>query len=308
VSPPLVSIVTPSYNQAEFLEATLLSVLEHDYPNLEYVVVDDGSTDGSVDVIRRHADRLAWWTSQENAGQVAALNRGFARATGEYLGWLNSDDVLLPGAISAVVAELEADPELLLAYGDNVFVDEAGREVAAAPAREFDLATMIRTCENSVPQPGSLFRRRALELAPLNERGYYFFDYEFVVRLGAAGAVRHVPRTLAGYRLHPASKTVGDPLRKARDYVRLADEFFGGPDFPAALGSHARAGKASAYLAASGYSYAGLDLGAARRQFLRGLALSRGRVPARALAIAARSVLPRRLVAYARARREGGGA
>jgi glycosyltransferase involved in cell wall biosynthesis len=303
VSAPLVSIVTPSYNQAQYLEETLLSVLEQDYPSLEYLVVDDGSTDGSREIIERYADRLDWWTVQPNAGQVAALNRGFERARGEYLGWLNSDDVLLPGAIAAVVEVLEANPEALLVYGDNVFIDEAGREVAAAPAQELDLARMIRRCQNGVPQPGSLFRRRALEIAPLNEHGYYFFDYEFVIRLAVTGPVRHVAKNLAGYRLHPESKTVGDPLKKAGDYVRLAEEFFGAPDFPDELQEHARAGKASAYLSASGYSYAGLDLPRARRQLLRGLALSRGRVPPRSLAIGARSFLPRALVERGRARR-----
>jgi glycosyltransferase involved in cell wall biosynthesis len=303
--PPKVTIVTPSYNQGDFLEATIVSVLEQDYPNLEYFVVDDGSTDGSEEVIRRYADRLAWWTIQENAGQVAALNRGFARANGEYLGWLNSDDVLLPGAIGAVVAELESDPELLLVYGDNVFIDETGRELAAAPAQEFDLVRMIRHCENGVPQPGSLFRRRSLEIAPLNERGYYFFDYEFAIRLGTAGRVKHIAQNLAGYRLHPESKTVAAPLRKAGDYVRLAEEFFGAPDFPMELRAHIRAGRASAYISAGGYAYAGLDLPRARRYLLRGLALARGRVPARALGIAARSFQPRWLVARERTRRAG---
>jgi glycosyltransferase involved in cell wall biosynthesis len=298
--PPRVTLVTPSYNQGEYLEATILSVLEQDYPNLEYFVVDGGSTDGSEEIIRCYADRLAWWTIQEDAGQVDALNRGFARATGAYLGWLNSDDVLLPGAIGAVVAMLESDPELLLVYGDNVFIDEVGRELAAAPAQEFDLGTMIRECRNGVPQAGSLFSRRALEIAPLNERGYYFFDYEFAIRLGAAGRVRHIARDLAGYRLHAESKTVANPLRKAGDYVRLAEEFFGAADFPDELRAHTRAGRASAYLAAGEYAYTGLDLRRARRYLLRGLLLARGRVPLRALGIAARSVLPRGLIARLR--------
>src|SRR5919205_2775909 len=114
---PLVSIVTPSYNQAAFLEETIRSVLEQDYGPIEYVVVDDGSTDRSVEIVERYADRLAWWTRQENAGQVAALNRGFERTTGEYMAYLNSDDTLLPGAIARMVAELERDPDLWLDYG-----------------------------------------------------------------------------------------------------------------------------------------------------------------------------------------------
>jgi glycosyltransferase involved in cell wall biosynthesis len=302
MSEPRVTIVTPSYNQAAYLEQTILSVLEQDYPNVEYIVIDDGSTDGSAEIIRRYGDRVSWWETRKNGGQVAALNHGYASATGEYLGWLNSDDVLLPGAITAVVEALEADPELLLVFGDNVFIDESGAEIGPAPAQEFDLARMIRRCENGVPQPGSLFRRRALEIAPLNERGYYFFDYEFAIRLGSVGKVQHLPRMLAGYRLHPQSKTVGDPVRKADDYVRVAEEFFAAPDFPEGLKRHTDAGRASAYLSASAYCYSGLQLGRARRYLLRALLVSNGQLQARQVAIAARSLLPRWLITRLRAR------
>src|SRR5947208_5614134 len=125
---PLVSIVTPSYNQVAFVEDTIRSVLEQDYEPIEYVVVDDGSTDGSVEIVRRYEDRLTAAIAQENAGQVAALNRGFARTSGEYMGYLNSDDTLLPGAISRLAAELESDPNLLLVYGDALYADEHGRQ------------------------------------------------------------------------------------------------------------------------------------------------------------------------------------
>jgi glycosyltransferase involved in cell wall biosynthesis len=299
---PCVTLVTPSYNQGAYLEATIRSVLEQDYPNLEYVVVDGGSTDDSLDVIRRHEARIDRWEVQPGASQAATLVDGFARASGEILGWLNSDDVLYPGAISAVVDALEADPELLLVFGDNVFVDEEGHELGPAHAQPFDLARMVRSCENGVPQPGSLFRRRALELVPLGE-GYYFFDYEWVIRLGAVGKVAHLPRELAGYRLHPRSKTVGDPLRKATDYVRVAEQFFAAQDFPETLRPFAREGRATAYLSAAAYAYAGLELGRARRYLLRGVILSRGRASWSALAPALRSLLPRALVTRLRARR-----
>ncbi|MDB4955914.1 MAG: putative glycosyltransferase [Myxococcales bacterium] len=302
-----VSIVTPSYNQAQFLEETIVSVLEQDYPNIEYVVVDDASTDGSLEIARRYESRLHKLVVQENAGQVAALNHGFRHTDGELLGWLNSDDVLLPGAVSAVVRELERDPQALLVYGDNVFIDEAGnripRERASAEGAPFDPVTMVRRCKNWIPQPGSLFRRRALELAPLNERGYYFFDFEFALRLGASGRVKYVPGLLAEYRLHADSKTVGEPLRRARDFVRIADEFFASPDFPPSLAPYARAGRASAYLEASELAYNGLDLAVARRYFAHGAWLAHGRISRRALGIGARVLLPERLVSRLRTRR-----
>ena len=114
---PLVSIVTPSFNQARFLEATLRSVLEQDYPNIEYLVVDGASTDGSVEIIRRYADRLTWWVSEKDNGQSEAINKGMRRARGEFIGWLNSDDIYLPGAVSAAVSAFLSHPQAGLIYG-----------------------------------------------------------------------------------------------------------------------------------------------------------------------------------------------
>jgi glycosyltransferase involved in cell wall biosynthesis len=299
-----VTVVTPSYNQGAFLEETIRSVLAQDYPDVEYIVFDGGSTDGSVEIIRRYADRLAWWTSEPGVNQPASLNRSFGRATGEVLGWLNSDDTLLPGSITTVVDALESDPEALLLYGDAVFTDETSRMLGPLQAREFHPHEMIRRFENYVVQPGSLFRRRALELAgPLNERAYYHFDLEFVLRLGAVGKVRRLDSTLATYRLHPGSKSIGAPLPKAVDFARVGDEFFAGPDLPESLRPLARVGRASAYSAAGEYFYAGGDSGRARRYLARGLALHPGGVSARSLSLLARSLLPAAVVRQLRGRR-----
>ena len=136
---PTVTLVTPSFNQGPFLERTIRSVLAQDYEAVEYIIVDGGSTDNSAQVIERYADRLAWWTTFPGSNQVEALKSGFARASGSLLGWINSDDVLFPGAISAAVNAFCRDPELLLAYGDNVLLDEHDRELGLLPAREFDV-------------------------------------------------------------------------------------------------------------------------------------------------------------------------
>jgi glycosyltransferase involved in cell wall biosynthesis len=301
---PLVSIVTPSYNQAAFLEETIRSVLEQDYEPIEYLVVDDGSTDDSPAVIRRYEDRLAWWARQENAGQVAALNRGFARATGELMGYLNSDDTLLPGAVSRMVEELERDPELLLVYGDALYTDEASRQTGYLTSREFDVVQMVRAADNHVVQPSTLWRREAWErYGPLNEDGWYFFDFEFFVRFPRE-RVRRIPEPLATYRIHSEAKSTGaSASRLARDHARLAKTFFASDRLPEAARPAAREGRSSAYLLGAEFAYEGLDLGCARRYALRGLALHPRHVSRRWLALAAKSFLPRRLVTRLRERR-----
>jgi glycosyltransferase involved in cell wall biosynthesis len=300
MSGPLVSIVTPSYNQGAFLEATIRSVLAQDYEPIEYLVLDDGSTDGSIAIAERYADRLTLIVGENADGQPAALNRGFERASGDVLGFLNSDDTLLPGAVRRVVAELEQDPQALLVYGEAMFVDEAGRELFPLPPRPFDVAEMVRTCENHVVQPGSLFTRRAFELAgPFDEDAYYFFDFEFALRLAAHGRVRSIPERLATYRVHPGSKSSGAPLAKARDYVRLAEHVFAGSTLP-----EAARGRAAAYLGAGEYFYEALELAEARRYLCRGLW---PRPTLRGLSLLAKSTLPRSVVQRLRARRRSGG-
>ena len=141
---PLVSIVTPSYNQAEFLEATIQSVLAQTYPNIEYIVIDGGSSDQSPQIIEAHADQLAYWVSEKDQGQTDAINKGFAKATGKYLAWLNADDVLKPHAVAEAVAYLEAHPEAGMVYGDADYIDEQGRVLGQFPAAETNYTRLLR--------------------------------------------------------------------------------------------------------------------------------------------------------------------
>jgi glycosyltransferase involved in cell wall biosynthesis len=304
MSRPPVSIVTPSYNQASFLEETMRSVLEQDYPRIEYIVVDDGSTDGSVEIIRRYADRLAWWARQENAGQVAALNRGFERSTGEYMGYLNSDDTLLPGAVSRMVEELERDRDLWLVYGDALYTDERSRRTGYLPSREFDVAEMVRRADNHVVQPSTLWRREGWErFGPLSEDGWYFFDFEFFLRFPPE-RVRRIPEPLSTYRIHSEAKSTGAAAaRLARDHERLAETFFAADRLPEGARRVAREGRSSAYLLGAEFAYEGLDLRLARRLVLRGLRLYPRNASPRWLSLAAKTLLPRSAVRRLRARR-----
>ena len=295
---PLVSIVTPSFQQGRFLEATIRSVLDQDYEPIEYVVVDGGSTDESVDVIQRYANRLAWWVSEPDRGQPHAINKGFARTSGEHMAYLNSDDTLLPGSISRLVAELERDRDALVAFGDAEFVDEESRLIKRGQPRVWEVGAMARCGSGSVLQPASLWRRRAWELAgPMDETYQYVFDTLFFLRIAAAGAkATYLPEPLATYRIHRESKSARMmETASATEVLRFADSYFGGSDLPSAIRPHARAARAAYYRRAALSLYNAGDVGAARKTFLRSLLL-RPRMSAQTARYMARTLVPGPLV------------
>lgn len=205
---PLVSIITPSYNQGRFILETIQSVLSQDYTNLEYVIVDGGSTDNSVEVIQQFSNRLTWWVSEPDRGHSDALNKGFAHATGEILAWINSDDTYLPGAIHEAVEYLLAHPDISMVYGDANLIDESGKYLGRFPARQTDYSRMLNGSVH-IPQATTFFRSRCWkQVGPLDQTLDYAFDYDLWVRLSKIAPVVYVPRTWANFRLHEAGKSV----------------------------------------------------------------------------------------------------
>jgi glycosyltransferase involved in cell wall biosynthesis len=205
---PLVSIVTPSYNQARYLEATIRSVLEQDYPNIEYLLVDGGSTDGSLEIIQRYAHRLAWWVSEKDRGQTEAINKGFARANGQILAWLNSDDTYQPGAVREAVAFLQGNRDVGLVYGDANFIDENGAVIGRFPAAQTDRRRLRRGYVH-IPQQAAFWRADEWKaVGPLDPSFYFAMDYDLWVRLSARTALQYTPRLWANFRLHSQGKSV----------------------------------------------------------------------------------------------------
>ena len=224
---PLVSIVTPSYNQARFLEETIHSVLSQDYPHLEYIIVDGGSTDGSLEIIQRYADRLAWWVSEPDRGQTDALNKGFARAQGAVFAWLNSDDTYLPGALTQAVAFLQAHPQAALIYGDANLVDEQGQVLGPFPARQTDLRHMLRGSVH-IPQQSTFFRGELWQkVGPLDPEFYFAMDYDLWIRLAKHGELLYTAQRWANFRLHQAGKTQHSDDRCYPEMIKAAHRLTG---------------------------------------------------------------------------------
>lgn len=214
---PKISIVTPSFNQGRYLEETILSVLNQRYPNLEYLIIDGGSADQSVEIIRKYAPQLAFWVSEQDNGQAHAINKGLARATGDILAYLNSDDVLLPGALEMVARTFAEHPDWNWICGQCLLFGDVGQACLKESSATTDVAGWL--CYNRIPQQSTFWRRSLTERFGLfDERYRYCFDYEYWVRLVHGGEVCHaVPFPLGGFRLHTASKTVGEDKRFAEE-------------------------------------------------------------------------------------------
>ena len=227
---PLVSIVTPSYNQARFLEATLRSVLEQDYPNMEYLVVDGASTDGSVEIIRRYADRLAWWVSEKDSGQSEAINKAFRRAHGEFVGWLNSDDIYLPGAVSAAIKVFQSHPEAGLVYGDAQAIDADGRPFNLMRTRQYTLADLMAF--NIICQPAAFMRRSVLEEAGyLNPAYQLLMDNLLWMCMALKAPIVYTPQTWAAARYHDQAKNRTRGAAYGQEARRLVADLKSRPEF-----------------------------------------------------------------------------
>jgi glycosyltransferase involved in cell wall biosynthesis len=219
--PPLVSIVTPSFNQAKYLEETIQSVLNQDYQNLEYIIIDGGSTDGSLDIIQKYSERLSWWISEPDRGQTDAINKGFARANGEILTWLNSDDTYLPGAVSQAVSFLTANPGVGMVYGDANLIDENGEIIGKFPAKQTDFRRLMRGYVH-IPQQASFFRTDLWrQVGPLDPTFFFAMDYDLWVRLAKITSLCYYPRLWANFRLHGGAKSVAADDRCWPEMVRV---------------------------------------------------------------------------------------
>lgn len=229
---PRISIVTPSFNQAQFLDETICSVLSQNYPNLEYIIIDGGSTDGSIDIIRQHEKSLTFWTSEPDRGQADAINTGWCRATGEILAYLNSDDTYCPGALARISEAFAQYPAAALIFGRCFVIDEHSGVLRERHVRAVSFAELLRWSP-SIPQPGAFFRRTAVEAAGhLNPNLHYTMDYDLCLKIGEKSEMVFIPYPIANMRHHPAAKTAVAPLKHIEEGITVIRDFFKQPHPP----------------------------------------------------------------------------
>jgi glycosyltransferase involved in cell wall biosynthesis len=210
---PLVTIITPAYNRADYLKETIESVLQQDYPNVEYLVLDDGSKDNTVELLKEYDGRI-YWESHSNMGEILTVNKAYGMAKGEYIAVINSDDPLLPGAISAVVDAFLKNPDALVVYPDWQYIDGDGKSVMDVKTPEYNYLEMLGT-HKCMPGPGTFVSRNALTLAGLRDpQVKYISDFDLWLRMGLYGPFKRLPKVLASYRVHPTSLSSTEQGRK----------------------------------------------------------------------------------------------
>jgi glycosyltransferase involved in cell wall biosynthesis len=228
--PPLVSIVTPLYNMAQHLPATIESVLSQNYPRIEYIVVDGGSTDGSLEILERYQDRLRWFTGKDK-GPSDAAHRGFVEARGEVLAWLNADDVYLPGAVRTGVEYLATHPDVDVVYGEASWIDDKGAVIRRYPTLPFDPKVLERDC--FICQPAAFIRASSYKRCGLDPDINASFDYDLWIRMAKHNfRFASIPEYLAGSRMHGGAKTFYQRADVFHASMRLLKRHYGYIPFP----------------------------------------------------------------------------
>ena len=272
VSDDLVSIITPSYNQAAFLEQTMRSVLTQDYARIEYIVIDGASSDGSPEIIQRYADKLGWWVSEPDSGQAEAINKGLNRAQGEIVAWLNSDDLYLPGIVSGAVAALQADPHLGMVFGDAITIDVEGQPLNKLTFGDYGLKELMGF--RIICQPAVFIRRAVLEQASpgpekaaLDTSYHFMLDHHLWLRMAKTAPTRHVSALWAAARHHPAAKNVAQAAGFADETQRLLKWMQLQPDLAPLVKANQHMVKAGAYRLSARYLLDGGQPGPALQDY-----------------------------------------
>lgn len=257
---PKVTVVTPAYNQGIFLRDTIESVLSQDYPNIELIVLNDGSTDNTEEICREYDGKIRWET-QKNMGQTPTINKGWRMSDGEIVTWLNSDDTYLPGAVKEGVDYLLSHPETGIVFADSIFTEADGTPLhRTRPVPPFNYKKFVASCENPISQPSSFIRRSVVEKAgELDPKYFYFMDWDFWLRAGLHTRIDHVDAVWSTYRLHAESKTVSQSKKAAPELTYMYEKFFSRMDLPPEIKRIERKAMMNMYFTSGGYYISGED-------------------------------------------------
>ena len=269
---PLVTFITATYNTAPYLRETIDSVLAQTYANIEYIVLDDGSTDDTIDILKSYGDRITW-TTHPNMGETRTVNKGFGMAKGDYIVVVSADDPVKPRLAEVAVPFMEARPDILVGYPGWDIIDSQSTVIDTPRMFDYNYDQMLRW-HYCMPGPGTFIRRRAIELEQGRNTDYrYIGDYEFWVRLGLRGDFAYIPHNLATWRFHAASTSVNQRnARMAEEHIRLFETFYQRTDLPeSVLQARAEALSTAYYVAALMLLPADLD--AARPYLIRSFKL-----------------------------------
>jgi glycosyltransferase involved in cell wall biosynthesis len=218
---PLVTIVTPSFNQAGYLEEAIQSVINQEYREIQYVLIDGESTDGSNKIINKYKSRLDYWVSEKDRGQTDALNKGFALTKGKYCAWLNADDRFKPNAVGEAVDCLERNSDVGMVYGDADFIDSNGNVIGRFAARQTDYAK-LRKGYVHIPQQAAFWRAKLWwRVGPLDPDVTFAMDYDLWVRLAKVSKLKYMPKLWAEFRLHQDSKTLRNDMLAWEDMLKV---------------------------------------------------------------------------------------
>lgn len=215
---PKITVITPSFNQASFLERAIVSIHNQGYPNLEHILIDGGSTDGSLEILDRYEKRFFYWQSRPDKGQSDAINIGASHATGRYMMWINSDDMLLPGSLKKFARFFGKDPDTDLAFGNQVEVDESDRVIKRLFTIDFDIRDFLYEINIIVHQQSALWRTDLFRKIGGLKLFRYAMDYDMTYRMYRAGArFRRIPDFLSAFRVHPAGLTGSGQVARYRN-------------------------------------------------------------------------------------------
>jgi len=221
-----VSVITPSYNQGKYIEQTIQSVLNQTYGNIEYLVIDGGSTDNSIDIIKKYEGKIAYWINEPDNGQADAVNKGLKRAIGDLVCWVNSDDILYPDYVACRVRQFKENPNVDMIYGDIEQGPEPSKK-RLRKGKQTSIKNMLKYAECPIPQQSAMWRREVVKkLGYLVPRWHVVLDREYFIRIAAHGLIKYVPGAVAFFRNHEQSKSIQSKLKWAEELPKYYEMVF----------------------------------------------------------------------------------